>query len=291
MNKTYILIIVILILFSCKNSQRDSAISILEEWEQREILFPSASVFSIQGKDTVNCASQGEYKILSYIDSIGCTSCKLRLHDWKKLIKEFDLLYPNTVQYLFYFSSKKKMDICRILLANKFKYPICIDEQDSINILNRFPTNTAFQTFLLDKNNKIIAIGNPVYNQKIKELYLKIISGKDIVSSINSNGELQTDAVLDKSFINMGTFDWKQEQIVDIVLSNMGKELLKINEVSTSCGCITIEYSKEAIRPAKSLILKVRYKAEQPEHFDKTITIYCNAKDSPFRLKISGNAK
>ena len=280
-----------MILFSCKDSQRDSAISILEEWEQREILFPSTSFFSIQGKDTVNCASQGEYKIFSYIDSIGCTSCKLRLHDWKKLIKEFDLLYPNTVQYLFYFSSKKKMDICRILLANKFKYPICIDDQDSINILNKFPTNTAFQTFLLDKNNKIIAIGNPVYNQKIKELYLKIISGKEVVSFINSNGELQTDAVLDKSFINMGTFDWKQEQIVDIVLSNIGKELLVINEISTSCGCTTVEYFKEPVYPGKSLNLKVKYKADHLGYFDKTITVYCNVKGSPFRLRVSGNAE
>ena len=27
------------------------------------------------------------------------------------------------------------------------------------------------------------------------------------------------------------------------------------------------------------------------EHFDKTVTIYCNAKDSSLHLKVTGNAK
>lgn len=35
-----------------------------------------------------------------------------------------------------------------------------------------------FQTLLLDRNNRIVAIGNPVHNPKIKDLYLKIIQGK-----------------------------------------------------------------------------------------------------------------
>ncbi|RHK39008.1 hypothetical protein DW069_02735 [Bacteroides thetaiotaomicron] len=30
----------------------------------------------------------------------------------------------------------------------------------------------------MDKNNRVIAVGNPVYNPKIKKLYFNIISGK-----------------------------------------------------------------------------------------------------------------
>lgn len=61
--------------------------------------------------------------------------------------------------------------------------------------------------------------------------------------------------------------------------------------ISASCGCITVEYLKEPIRPGQKLNLRIKYKAEHPEHFDKTVIIYCNAEGSPFRLKISGNAK
>ena len=52
-----------------------------------------------------------------------------------------------------------------------------------------------------------------------------------------------------------------------------------------------MEYLKEPIRPGQKLNLRIKYKAEHPEHFDKTVIIYCNAEGSPFRLKISGNAK
>ena len=146
-----------------------------------------------------------------------------------------------------------------------------------------------FHTFLLDKNNRVIAVGNPVYNPKIKKLYFNIISGKK--PFLPCNAEQRTNASLDKRFLDMGSFNWKQEQISDIILSNSGEELLAIEDVSASCGCITVEYLKEPIRPGQKLNLRIKYKAEHPEHFDKTVIIYCNAEGSPFRLKISGNAK
>ena len=43
----------------------------------------------------------------------------------------------------------------------------------------------------------------------------------------------------------MGSFNWKQEQISDIILSNSGEEYISaIEDVSVSCGCITVEYLK-----------------------------------------------
>lgn len=90
----------------------------------------------------------------------------------------------------------------------------------------------------------------------------------------------RTNASLDKRFLDMGSFNWKQEQISDIILSNSGEELLAIEDVSTSCGCITVEYLKEPIRPGQKLNLRIKYKAEHPEHFDKTVIIYCNAEGS-----------
>lgn len=71
----------------------------------------------------------------------------------------------------------------------------------------------------------------------------------------------------------------------------MGEAPLVINDVITSCGCVAVEYSKEPVQPGRKLNLKIKYQAEHPEHFNKTITVYCNAKGSPFHLTIGGNAK
>lgn len=93
------------------------------------------------------------------------------------------------------------------------------------------------------------------------------------------------------SILDLGNFTCNDEQIREILLDNIGHHPLVVNDIITSCGCTTVEYSKEPVQSGKSLSIKVKYKADHPEHFDKTITIYCNATDSPFRLKISGNAE
>lgn len=47
---------------------------------------------------------------------------------------------------------------------DKFDIPVYIDSEDRFNRLNRFPSDPIFHTFLLDKDNKVAVIGNPVHN-------------------------------------------------------------------------------------------------------------------------------
>lgn len=84
------LLLCVLALFSsCKESEKDKIARLVEEWEGKEILFPARSVFTIQGKDTVNFSFvDADYKVVTYIDSVGCTSCKLQLPRWKQFMQE-----------------------------------------------------------------------------------------------------------------------------------------------------------------------------------------------------------
>lgn len=282
-------ILLLLMLISCSNMNDSNITSLLKEWEQKEILFPKNMYFTTMLKDTTYYNLSGKYKILSYVDSMGCTSCKLQLPAWDMLIKEIDSLYIGKVNFIFVFSPHKIKDIHHALLTANFNYPVCLDDQDSIAKLNNFPSDSRYHTFLLDNKNKVLAVGNPVYNPKVRELYIKILSGK--IDMPIYDKKLHTEITFEQETIDMGYFDWEQEQTVDFVILNKGKECLVINYVTTSCGCTTVEYSREPIQPGKKTSLKVKYKSEHPEHFDKTITIHCNAKNSPFHLKISGNAE
>ena len=67
------------------------------------------------------------------------------------------------------------MELELLLESEEFVYPVCIDEEDELNKLNCFPENEGFHTLLLDKENKIVIVGNPIQNMKIKELYLKTL--------------------------------------------------------------------------------------------------------------------
>lgn len=281
--------ILIFLCFSCKNSEEHNIAALIEQWDGKEIIFPTAVIYSdFESEISENSNRNIEFKILTYVDSIGCTSCKLQLPQWKMLIGELDSITDRKMNVLFFMHPKDRKEIEYLLKRDNFNYSVCIDEADSLNKLNHFPTDMRFQTFLLDKNNKVLAIGNPVHNPKVKELYMKIILGD---KAPKKKDEIKTIAELETSFIDFGEFDWKVEQKATFKLKNTGTQSLVILDVATSCGCISAEFPKEPVAAGKEAEITVVYKGDKPEHFNKTVTVYCNAENSSFTVKVSGTAK
>ena len=286
--KWFLGLCVCLLVSSCEESEKERLSRLVNEWEGKEILFPTHSTFTIQGKDTVDFLYQdAEYKVVTYIDSIGCTSCKLQLPRWKELMAEVDSLTGGRVSFLFYFHPKDLKELRFLTRREGFTYPVCFDEKDDFNCLNHFPSASMYQTFLLDKESRGIALGNPIQNPKVKELYLNLIKGNGITES---KGTL-TEVSIDKTVIDFGSFPKEAKQERSFVLTNTGLEMMVIQDITTSCGCTKVEYSKEPVRPGSKLELKVIYEAEQSERFNKTVTEYCNSKNSPIHLKVKGYAK
>ena len=279
---------VCLFMVSCAESDKERLSKLVKEWEGKEILFPAHSTFTIQGKDTVDFNfKDAEYKIVSYVDSSGCTSCKLQLHRWKALVAEIDSLTNGSVPFLFYFHPKDIKELRFLTRREAFTYPVCFDEKDDFNRLNRFPGEMMFQTFLLDKENQVVALGNPVLNPKVKELYLGLVTG----SRFPKSSEQTTQVSVNQTVLDFGTFPKEEKQERSFVLTNTGDGLLAIQDIITSCGCTKVEYSKEPVRPDGTLEVKVLYEAEDAGYFNKVVTVYCNAKSSPLRLTVKGNAK
>lgn len=286
------LIFIAILLLSCKESKQNRIARLVNEWNGKIIQFPDSMCLTSYRNDTAivkYIREQTPYTILNYVDTIGCVSCRLQLPRWKTMMEELDSLYPNKVTCLMVFNLQGKRKLIKHLRNNQFNYFVYIDEMDILNRMNKFLNEEDFGTFLLDKNDKIVAIGNPVLKPRVRDLYFHIISGKMVVSSVDK--EALTVVSLLKDKVDLGDFSWNKEREAEFVISNVGKLPLVINDVITSCGCTKVDYTKKPILPGENIILKIKYKAEQPEHFNKTITVYCNAEGSPFHLKISGNAK
>lgn len=272
---------------SCAKSDQECFTRLVTEWEGKEIKFPSHSVFTIQGKDTVDFEFRhADYKVVMYVDSVGCTDCKLQLSRWKELVMEIDSLTGGNVSFLFYFYPKDIKALRYILRRDAFTYPICLDEQNELDRLNDFPSDMTFQTLLLDKSNKVVAIGNPVLNPNIKELYIKLITGiEEVKSSV-----IQTQVSVSQTVVDFGKFSMKEKKEHCFALTNMGNNMLVVQDIITSCRCTKAEYSKEPIRPGGTLEVKVIYEADELGHFNKNITVYCNAEKSPLQLTVKGEA-
>lgn len=173
MKITYIIIITILS-FSCTPQKNKKVKAIIKQWNNKEIIFPNLNA-KYMGRDTIiPDFFQKNYKILTYIDTTGCTPCKLQLLDWKLLIKEIKKKSPET-EVLFVLFSKNYKEFEELQQKNHFEYPVFYDPTGELDRLNNFPNQYNLNTFLLNKTNHVIAIGNPIHNEAIYKLYKNII--------------------------------------------------------------------------------------------------------------------
>lgn len=292
--KTLNLIILVLlpIFFSCKNEQKEKEkhiAQLVNEWQGKQIVFPENLIFTRYLTDTTDYRiPQSEYKVLVYIDSIGCTSCKLQLHKWKELIEYTDSVTQEKIPFLFFFHSKDYKEIRYLLKRDGFDRPVCIDMGDRLNKLNKFPADMTFQTFLLDKNNKVAALGNPVHNTAIKDLYLKQITGKDSPTK----NILKTTAEATQTEIDFGTFNKSEIKQATIEIKNTGDNPLVIVDVSTTCGCTAATYDKRPAKPGETLRVGIKMTPKDTGFFDEVVTIKYNSMNNlPVKVKIKGNAQ
>lgn len=259
---------------------------LVQEWNGKEIRFPSHPVFTRFVTDTVPYRiPKNDYKVVVFVDSVGCISCKLQLPKWKEFMHEVDSLCEGKVSFVFFFQSADVKELRYILRRDGFSLPVCIDADDSFNSLNHFPGEMMFQTFLVDSENRVKVIGNPIHNLSVKDLYLKELAG------IKSDPLPVTTVHSDSVEYHYGTVGENQTESKKVILHNTGKEVFRIKGVTTSCDCMTVEYGWDEIQPGESVVLTVKYKAEEPGDFWRTITIYGNIPDQSITLDFWGTVR
>jgi hypothetical protein len=87
---------------------------------------------------------------------------------------------------------------------------------------------------------------------------------------------------------NFGKLFENQEVEYIFEFTNPGETPVIISNVETSCGCTAADWTKEPVKPGKSGQIMIKYDADFPGTFSKTITVHYNGKDSPAILTIKG---
>jgi hypothetical protein len=153
---------------------------VVNEWVGKEIKFPADAQCCILGKDTVStlCTDlfRKEYKVMLYVDSSGCSDCRLKLTEWKQVIGKADSLFRNRIGFVFFFQPKDMREMTYLFRRDEYDYPVFIDKNNAVDRLNHFPQQMKYQCFLLDKDNKVLVIGNPTLAPQVWELYKEQIT-------------------------------------------------------------------------------------------------------------------
>ena len=277
------ILLLTIFLSACQDKQKEIITLLVKEWQGKQILFPENMVFTRFASDTTNFViPTSDYKVLVFVDSIGCTSCKLQLSRWKEFIRYTDSISQKNIPFLFFFQFDDQWEIHSLLIRENFDKPICLDRSDSLNQLNHFPKDIRFQVFLLDKNNKVVVIGNPVHNPNVKELYLEEIGRKQPVAPI------QTTVKVEKESLLLETIPLGKSKDTLFTLVNTGDQPLVIIDVTTPCGCAQALFDKHPVQPGESLHIKVGVTPENKGLFDETITVKCNT-NQLIKLNVRGN--
>ena len=91
-----------------------------------------------------------------------------------------------------------------------------------------------------------------------------------------------------KSFFNFGQIEWKHPVTADYVISNTGDKPLVLSNVTVSCACTDVEWTKTPIAPGESGMVKVTFDAKALGRFEKSVGIYSNADPNLVYLKFGG---
>ena len=75
--------------------------------------------------------------------------------------------------------SKAKKELKLKYLEKSIPQTIFVDSANIFMKVNpNMPSESMFHTFLLDENNKVILVGNPMFNKQIEDMMLSIVEEK-----------------------------------------------------------------------------------------------------------------
>ena len=125
-------------------------------------------------RDTVVSLS-GLPKLVIYLGGNDCAPCSLReLRHWKPALEQIGSMEDKGagIDVIFILkANKNNPKIKETLLGLKFPYPILFDSKGEFERANLLPFNSMMHTFMLDKNRKVVLVGNPLVGQNSRQQF------------------------------------------------------------------------------------------------------------------------
>ena len=278
MKRFNIVLSLLILLTSCLRSQRDGE-AVVAEWTGKEIVMPTGLKFHVLDNE-VNIDSQTpDFKIINFIDSSGCTACKMKLHLWSDIINEFKSIPDVDVLFLTIVNADSISPITSILKQNNYLYPVAIDSDNTFANSNNLPDKSAYHTFLLDADNKVIAIGNPVLNPKIKKLYKQIImNDEDLMTRF---GKLESRT--------LGVVSQNDEVSTKFYIYNSDSIPYHIQNMIPSCDCVSATVNRLIIQPETEAMVNITFHSDTLSgSFNQYVDVFFQEREFPYRFIIYG---
>lgn len=179
MNQLYKFTLISFFGFACTSESQQLKQSLVNLQSAPITVNTNKMIVYFDGDTIINPTFQSDaMKMVFYVDSALCNSCNMkRLHEWHPIIDKAKECNDN-VDFFFIFSpSKKDIRSTKMTVKNSIlENTIYLDTLGLFRQANpHIPSNPNLHTFLLDKDNNVVLVGNPLTNPKIKEMFFKLI--------------------------------------------------------------------------------------------------------------------
>lgn len=284
MRLSSVIILISLVMAAASCSGRvDKEKEVLSSLLGREIVIPDSLVCRILDTPIDYDMSDADYKIVTYIDSTGCTSCRMKLASWKEIISEYSGISDSEIAFLMVVNaSEKRRDLKIIMEQFEFPYPASFDPDNKFFERNSLPENEQFHTFMLDINNEVIAAGNPADNPKVRALYRKIIM--DGMTEDKNAPRLCEKPVEVLGAVKAGDIVTHQ-----FMLRNSSSDTLTLQGLIPSCDCMTVYASNDTLYPWNTSVVTVKMAIDSVlGPFKKRVDVFYNETDAKEKLTLCG---
>jgi hypothetical protein len=182
--KNYLIFVCISIVqISCGDRQLRNDI---KQLTASEISMPEGIKHVVNMRDSlVNIQADNAAKLVVWVDSAACSTCRIdRLFEYEVIVEFREEIGDEFVPVFLFSPPQDKIDeVIKAVEFNELDCPVFIDENHAFPAMNpHIPADNRFHTFLIDKNGKVVLVGNPVNNPALWELY------KTTITTLIENG-------------------------------------------------------------------------------------------------------
>ena len=142
MKSKFLLLLILVFVVSCQNRTE----KIVKHWLGKNVDLDVKNDMIAYGKQPMKLNS--EFYVLSYVDSLGCVSCKMGLPKWKACSAYIDSISHEHVPIVFVVQESVRRNALYSMKAdNYFPDYVLVDKKDRIRNEYNFPEEHDMQTF------------------------------------------------------------------------------------------------------------------------------------------------
>ncbi len=174
---------ILIFLFSLLSYRRLSLIDEIQQIANSRVILPLSEMEHIKPRNSIDSynSSDSSFIFVAYYDSLECLSCRMsQIGKWNSVIQKVN----NKFEVKFYFIISPTLDkyskTIEAYSNSRFLHDIYLDKNHAFERENPFLKNPYFHFLLMNSDNRVLYLGNPLSSEESEQKLLSALQIMDL---------------------------------------------------------------------------------------------------------------